>query len=277
MEQCEIIAVANQKGGVGKTTTTFNLGVALARQGKKILLVDFDPQGDLTTYMGWHNNDDINNTISSLMLGVNQKKEINPSDFILNHEEGVDLIPSNIELASLEVNLVEIIGRERMLANALKLYKDNYDFILIDCMPSLGFLTINALGCADKVIIPVQPHFLAAKGMNQLMSTMLQVRDNINDNLKVGGILITMADNRTNLSRNITQQIKDTYGITFKVFKVQIPRAIKTAESTSTGESVLTYDKYGKVSQAFSDLAKEVLGNDEQIQSRHSKADILSR
>ena len=109
------------------------------------------------------------------------------------------------------------------------------------------------------------------------MSTMLQVRDNINDNLKVGGILITMADNRTNLSRNITQQIKDTYGITFKVFKVQIPRAIKTAESTSTGESVLTYDKYGKVSQAFSDLAKEVLGNDEQIQSRHSKTDVLSR
>ena len=272
MEQCEIIAVANQKGGVGKTTTTFNLGVALARQGKRILLVDCDPQGDLTTYMGWHNNDDINNTLSSLMLGVNQKKEINPNDFILSHEEGVDLIPSNIELASLEVNLVEIIGRERMLANALKLYKDNYDFILIDCMPSLALLTTNALACADKVIIPVQSEFLAAKGMSHLMSSILQVRKYINPNLKVGGILLTMVDGRTNLSKDISRELKETYGTVFKLFDSTIPRAVKVAETTRLGESILSYDKNSKIAESYKNFAKEVINYEREEKARNTNA-----
>lgn len=261
MSKCKVIAISNQKGGVGKTTTTFNLGVALANKGKQVLLVDADPQGDLTTYMGWHNNDEIPTTIATLMLSSINNEEINSFEALLHHPEGVDLIPSNIELSALEIVLLNAKDRECILKKSLDGFKNDYDYILIDCQPSLGMITVNALASADEVIIPVEAHFLATKGMGNLLNTVLKVRKQINPNLAVGGILLTLVDQRTNLAKNITIELKETYGAVFKLFDTQIPRAIKVAESTSQGKSIFLFDKNSKVSIAYADFAKEVIEN----------------
>ena len=270
MPKCEVIAIANQKGGVGKTTTTFNLEVALAHAGKRILLVDSDPQGDLTTYMGIHDPDNIPVTLSTLMERSIKDEDINSKEAILKHDEGIDLIPSNLELSSMEVSLVNAMSREFTLRNCLSDIKDKYDYVLIDCMPSLGMITINALACADKVIIPVQSEFLAAKGMSHLMNTVLKVRKQINPNLKVGGILLTMVDGRTNLSKDIANELRSTYGTVFKLYDNQIPRGVKAAESSRMGESVLSYDSSSKVAQSYIDFAKEVLDYERKEKTRNS-------
>lgn len=266
MKEGKIIAISNQKGGTAKTTSTFSLGVALAKKGQKVLLVDADPQGDLTTYMGWHNVDEIPITLAILMQDSITDKDVNPKEAILHHNEGVDLIPSNLELSSLEVSLVNAISREYTMKNVLNGLKKDYDYVLIDCMPSLGMITINALACADKVIIPVQSQFLATKGMGHLLQTVIKVRKKINPNLEVGGILLSLVDERTKLARNIRQELNDTYGMVFKIFDTQIPRAIKIAESTAQGQSIFSYDKNSKVALAYENFAKEVLkdGNKEQ-------------
>lgn len=270
MPKCEVIAIANQKGGVGKTTTTFNLGVALAHAGKRVLLVDSDPQGDLTTYMGIHDPDNIPVTLSTLMERSIKDEDINSKEAILKHDEGIDLIPSNLELSSMEVSLVNAMSREFTLRNCLSDIKDKYDYVLIDCMPSLGMITINALACADKVIIPVQSEFLAAKGMSHLLNTVLKVRKQINTNLKVGGILLTMVDGRTNLSKDIANELRSTYGTVFKLYDNQIPRGVKAAESSRMGESVLSYDSSSKVAQSYIDFAKEVLDYERKEKTRNS-------
>ena len=270
MPKCDVIAIANQKGGVGKTTTTFNLGVALAHAGKRVLLVDSDPQGDLTTYMGIHDPDNIPVTLSTLMERSIKDEDINSKEAILKHDEGIDLIPSNLELSSMEVSLVNAMSREFTLRNCLSDIKDKYDYVLIDCMPSLGMITINALACADKVIIPVQSEFLAAKGMSHLMNTVLKVRKQINPNLKVGGILLTMVDGRTNLSKDIANELRSTYGTVFKLYDNQIPRGVKAAESSRMGESVLSYDSSSKVAQSYIDFAKEVLDYERKEKTRNS-------
>ena len=273
MSDCKVIAIANQKGGVGKTTTTFNLGVALKNQGKRVLVVDSDPQGDLTTYMGY-NESELKTTLAQLMESVIYDSQLDTRQAILKNNEGIDLIPSDLDLSATEAMLVNAMSREITIRTILSDVKKDYDYILIDCMPSLGMLTINALACSDKVIIPVQDHFLAAKGMGHLLKTVSRVKRTINPGLEVGGILLTLVNSRTNLSKETIQDLKETYGKAIKLYNSQIPLAVKTAESTSRGKSIFKYDKNSKVATAYEEFAKEVLADDRQRQKNGITKDI---
>ena len=257
--RCKVIAITNQKGGVGKTTTTFNLGVALAKQGKKVLIVDVDPQSNLTTYAGWYNEEDLRYTLSDLMEQSMNDEEIKTKESILHHKENIDLIPSSLNLSALENALAYAMSKEYTLRNCLSVVKNDYDYILLDCQPSLGMLTINALASADSVLIPVQSEYFALRGMTDLFKIINKVRRQINPTLKIDGAFITLVDKRTNLSREIAKQISDNYGSILKLYDTKIPRAVKTAESTSSGGSIFSYDKSGVVAEAYSSLSKEVL------------------
>ena len=235
------IAIVNQKGGTGKTTTCENLGVGLAAEGKKVLLVDADPQGSLTISMGWQQPDELPATLSTLMAKAMNDQCIPPGEGVLHHAEGVDLIPANIELAGLEVALVNTMSREKMLKQVLDSAKQHYDYILLDCTPSLGMLTINALAAADTALIPVQAQYLSAKGLEQLLQTINKVHRQINPKLKIEGILLTMTDNRTNYGRQIDTLIRQAYGKHIKVFGQTIPHSVRAAEISAAGKSIFVH------------------------------------
>ena len=270
---CRIIALANQKGGTGKTTTTVNLGVGLARQGKHVLLVDADPQGDLTTCLGWQNQDTLPVTLATLMERAIREEPVDIQPALLRHWEGVDLLPSNIELSAMEMALVTAMSREFTLKEVLSQARPHYDYILIDCMPSLGMVTINALAAAGSVIIPVQAQYLPAKGMTQLLRTIGKVKRQINPNLRVDGVLLTLVDNRTHLARQTAATLRENYGSMLRIYQSQIPLAVKAAEVSAAGKSIYAYDPNSKVAAAYESFTKEVLNGEKQrIQSKPALA-----
>lgn len=258
---CKIIAIANQKGGVGKTTTTSNLGFGLAKRGKRVLVIDADAQGSLTASLGFTEPDKLEVTLANVLEKVINDEEMKAGYGILKHDEGIDLMPGNIELSGLEVSLVNVMSRESVMRSYVDTIKENYDYILIDCMPSLGMITINAFACADSILIPVQAAYLPVKGLEQLIKTIGKVKRQINQKLEIEGILLTMVDSRTNYARDITALLMENYGSRVRIFENCIPMSVRAAETSAEGISIYRHDPKGRVAGAYLFLTEEVLGN----------------
>ena len=263
----QIISLSNQKGGVGKTTTCANLGIGLAREGKRVLLVDCDPQASLTLSLGWRKPETLPVTLATLMGRVLQEQPVHAKEAILHHAEGVDLIPGSIALSGVEASLDT---RQNVLKRVLDDCRKDYSHVLLDCMPSLGMTTINALAAADSVLIPTIPHYLSVDGLGKLMESIGRMRRGLNRGLRVEGILITMAS-RTTYAREISELLRTQYGTKIEVFDTVIPHSIRAAECSTEGKSIFAYDPKGKVAQAYNALTKEVIQHEKQRQKHRAE------
>lgn len=250
----KVIAIANQKGGVGKTTTAVNLSACLAHIGKKVLLIDVDPQGNTTSGIGIDKGD-VESCIYNILVEDKNPKEVITNTIV----DGLQIIPSTIQLAGAEIELVPTISREVRLRRALELVQKEYDYIIIDCPPSLGLLTINSLTAADSVLIPVQCEYYALEGLSQLLNTVRLVQKHLNTNLEIEGVLLTMLDARTNLGIQVIEEVKKYFRE--KVFQTIIPRNIRLSEAPSHGQPIITYDPRSRGAEVYIDLAKEVVSN----------------
>lgn len=259
----EIIAVANQKGGVGKTTTTLNLGYSLKEIGKRVLIVDFDSQANLSTCFGIENPNDIETNIAHLMMKKMDDEVLPDKAAYIVSNNSVDLIPSSIFLSVVDANLRLEMGSERLLAEILEPLRDDYDYIIIDTSPSLGSLTVNALSAADSVIITVNPQLLAMMGLQDFLKTTRKIQKRINSKLMIKGILLTMCDSRTNLSKILAEQVNEAYEGVVNIYDTQIPMTVKVGESIYYGQSIAEYCPTSKASIAYNDFAKEMISHEE--------------
>ena len=255
MCKCKVIAIANQKGGDGKTTTTLNIGVGLANLGKKVLLIDADAQANLTVSLGFNRPDMLSYTTGQAMVDIANEDKIDKSN-LLHNDEGVDLLPSNLRLSALENQIIPLLGRESLLKGFIEQVKSDYDYILVDCSPTLNIISINAFTAADSVLIPTQPSYLAVQGLQDLLKTVSQVKRQLNPKLSISGILITMYDSRTNYSKEVIDILRENYDEL--IFNTVIPRSIKQEEASTDGKSIYSYAKNNKVAFASKNLIEEV-------------------